>query len=210
MTDETSADRAAHEPDLNLLAAHRDGRLGPEESADLVAHLAECRTCRQTAALMARALSAESARRSVLPVTTGWLAIAATLVLASIVGIRISRDRSSPVLEPEPAPRPSAPSAAPPSSETSAPAMAPAAEPPDVKRGGERKVAGKTFRLVLGEWVDRSYDPTAALPVVQVSDPEARRKLLAEQPQLVPYLGLGNRVLVVLDGTVYRFGPPSS
>ena len=209
MKDETSADRAAHEPDLNLLAAHFDGRLSTREGESLAAHLAGCRDCRATAALMSRALSHDSARRPGTPVV-GWLALAAALVLASIVGIRIAREPSFRVPAPEPGPAPAAPAENPsPPSAANVPAATPAAAPRDVKRGGERRVAGKTFHLVAGEWVDRSFDPTSALPIVEVADSEARNAVLARRPDLAPYAGLGDRVLVVLDGTVYRFGPVS-
>jgi hypothetical protein len=57
--------------------------------------------------------------------------------------------------------------------------------------------------------VDRSFDATSGLPIVDVSDPAARAGLLAERPALLPYVRLGDRVLVVFDGTVYRFGPPA-
>ncbi len=207
MKDETSADHAAHEPDLNLLAAHFEGALSSRESADLAAHLAACRACRTTAALMSRAFPRDSVRRPGTPVV-GWLALAATLVLATIVGIRIAREPSLRVPAPEPGPVPTAPAEnpSPPAAASAAPA-APAVEPRDVKRGGDRRVAGKAFRLVAGEWVDRSFDPTSALPIVEVPDPQSRDAVLAEQPNLAPYVGLGDRVLVVFHGTVYRFGP---
>jgi Ca-activated chloride channel family protein len=66
-------------------------------------------------------------------------------------------------------------------------------------------VAGKTFRLVFGEWIDADFDGSALLPEVSVSTPEERSALLARIPALVPYAALGERVLVVHDGTVYRF-----
>jgi hypothetical protein len=39
-----------------------------------------------------------------------------------------------------------------------------------------------------------------------VSTPEERSALLARIPALVPYAALGERVRVVYEGTVYRFG----
>jgi len=212
VTDQTRAD-TAHEPDLNLLAAHADGRLDAGESAKLVAHLGECRPCRETAALMARGLGDETTRRAALPSAAGWLALAATLLLATIVGIRVSRVGPSPAPPPVRAPEPSQRSAAaeaPPAAETTAPPAPPVepAEPPDVRRGGnERKVSGKTFRLVAGEWIDSAYDATAGLPVVEAAGAAARRQLSASHPALAPYLAVGDRVLVVLDGTVYRALP---
>jgi hypothetical protein len=210
--DSTPPTRPRHEPDANLLAAHAEGRLGREESDALVVHLADCAACRETAALMARALGgAPAGRRPPIPAAAGWLALAATLVLATIVGTRIRRERPSLAPSIEPPPSPAAPaSAVPEAPATTAPAPPPAAPPPDVRRGGgERHVAGKTFRLVAGEWVDAAYDATAGLPVVEVSDAAARAKVLREHPELSPCAAQGRRVLVVLGGTVYRFDAPA-
>jgi hypothetical protein len=71
-------------------------------------------------------------------------------------------------------------------------------------------VAGKTFRLVFGEWVDADFDSAALLPELSVSTPEERSALLARIPALAPYAALGERVRVVHEGAVYRFGldPP--
>jgi len=76
-----------------------------------------------------------------------------------------------------------------------------------VTRGGGRRVAGKTFRLAAGEWVDASFDPAAGLPISDVNGPDQRSSLLARLPALAPYAALGERVLVVFEGTVYRFRP---
>jgi hypothetical protein len=79
-----------------------------------------------------------------------------------------------------------------------------------VLRGVQRRIAGKSFRLVFGEWIDLEFDPAAALPIVDVKTPDDRADVLARAPDLAPYLDLGERVLVVHQGTVYRFGarPP--
>jgi hypothetical protein len=79
-----------------------------------------------------------------------------------------------------------------------------------VLRGALRRIAGKTFRLVFGEWIDVEFDPAAALPSLDVKTSEERAALLARIPALAPYAALGERVLVVHQGTVYRFGarPP--
>jgi hypothetical protein len=65
-------------------------------------------------------------------------------------------------------------------------------------------VAGKSFRLVAGEWVDESYDRYALLPERAIGSAEERARVIAEVPALQPYIPLG-RVTVVHDGRVYRF-----
>lgn len=211
MSEDSKRPGPDHQPDLNALAAQAEGRLGPAESEALLDHLSGCSACRDTAALMARALAADpSAARRRIPSAARWLALAATLVLATIVGLRVTRERP----ETTPAPAPPATSVPPASPvpgaapEVSPAAAATAPAPPDRKRGGsDRKIAGKTFRLVAGEWVDAAYEPAAGLPAVEASGLQARRRLLEEHPALMPYLTAGDRVLVVLDGRVYRVSP---
>jgi hypothetical protein len=43
--------------------------------------------------------------------------------------------------------------------------------------------------------------------VVEVEGPAQRELILARLPRLVPYLALGDRVVVVFEGTVYRSRP---
>jgi hypothetical protein len=203
VTNDTLDTTGPHEPDLNRLAALAEGALDAVAAEQLRSHLSDCRPCRETAALMARALTGETPRRRSLPPAAGWLALAATLVLATVVGVKVSRVETIPV--PAAAPSP-APVVAPPVEAT--PLPAPLAVAPEVKRGGgERTIGGKTFRLVAGEWIDSAYDATAGLAIVEATGPEARRQLLTEHPALAPYLALGDRMLVVLDGTVYRLTP---
>lgn len=206
MTEDRGRGSGAHEPDTNALAAHFEGRLDPTGTERLVSHLAECRSCRETSALMARALKRETLAAVRRPAAARWLALAAALVLATIVGIRVSRENAHSGREAEPVPTPAR-------AEATAPAMEPSPPPaaavlPEVKRGSpDRTIAGKTFRLVAGEWIDTSYDATQALPVVEIAGPQARRSLLTDHPALAPYLAPGGRVLVVLEGTVYRVSP---
>jgi hypothetical protein len=75
------------------------------------------------------------------------------------------------------------------------------------KRGAGRIVGGKTFHLTAGEWVDSALDPAAAMQTVVVQGSEQRSALLARIPELAPFTDLGDRVVVVWDGTVYRFEP---
>jgi anti-sigma factor RsiW len=176
--------------DLNLLAAHVEDRLDDEERARLTTHLAGCAECRETLALLARA----GAEARLLPPIRGrfgrlprrvWLPLAASLfVAAALVGplyLRLPQEGPPPL-----------------------------DERLLLKRGGERQAAGKTFRLVAGEWIDAAFDPGQALPTVVVSGADERASLLSRRPGLAPYAALGERVLVVFEGTVYRFTPPEA
>ena len=201
-----------HDPeqhDLNLLAAYAEGRLGSEERRRVEQHLTECFSCRATLSTWSRALP-EPARRpmTALPV---WLGAAAAVLLAAWLGTRVASTQPGSIdLRPSPA---SAPPVLPtqvgtgPSRDRPPAAAAPEQEPLQTKRGGEKRVGDKTFQLVAGEWVDGSFDPLAALPVVEASGASQRRSLLERQPALAPYARLGDHVTVVLGGTVYRFLP---
>jgi hypothetical protein len=68
-------------------------------------------------------------------------------------------------------------------------------------------VAGKTFRMAAGEWVDAAFDPTLGMQTVTIRGSEARSDLLIRIPGLAPFTELGDRVVVVWEGTVYRFEP---
>lgn len=212
--------------DTNLLAAHFDGRLGEQESAQILAHAAECAECRATLAGFARA-SAAGVDRAVgrslawrrFPRPVVWLPIAAMVAIGTVTGVvtlrlnrsdpasTASKSAPAPVVpiatDPKPAvdPIPTAPA-------PSAPGRAPSADGPLLpKRGVERAVGGKRFRFEAGEWIDTSYDRLALLPVIDARTPEERASLLERIPGLRPYAALGGRVVVVHDGIVYRIGP---
>ena len=207
--------------DINLLAAHLEDRLDEQEKKGLLEHLAVCPECRATLAMLAREADllprpvgvgpASRVSRWPLPVRV-WLPLAATLVVAVAALTRLGGwappDEGHMAV---PSPKANA-SPTPPAS--SAPAGDRGARPREARvpilRGAERKVAGKTFRLVFGEWIDTEFDPAAALPSVDVKTSEESSALLARIPALAPYAALGERVLVVHQGTVYRFGtrPP--
>ena len=205
--------------DINLLAAYLEDRLAEQEKKGLVEHLAVCPECRATLAMLARgadllprpvaAGSASRVSRWPLPVRV-WLPLAATVVLAVAALTRFPSPKA--VVPGEAMGRPASPSPTPPAS--SPPAGDRGARPREARvpilRGAEREVAGKTFRLVFGEWIDTEFDPAAALPSVDVKTSEESSALLARIPALAPYAALGERVLVVHQGTVYRFGtrPP--
>lgn len=202
----------SHEPDLNRLAALAEGRLTAEERETVLSHLSECRTCRDIVGRVAgRELQARPAATR-WPSPAVWLPIAASLAVA-VVGTLLLRtpDGGSPpsnpgsgsdrTLPPD-APVP-APDVAPPSPPT------PGVSAPDDllrRRSGARQVGTKTFQLVAGEWIDSAYDPGALLPVVDVPTADARRDLLSRIPALAPYAAIADRVTVVHEGTVYRFG----
>jgi anti-sigma factor RsiW len=212
------------EPDLNAVAAYAEGRLAPAERLSVEGHLASCAECRGTAALYVRAQGGEGGRRGVSPALR-WLAAAAGLLLATVVGLRVAwLNQSSAPLKASPTPPAPAGSAArpvlpepPPAPREGQPPARPADRPPSepidesllAKRGAAKRVAGKTFRLVVGEWRDSELDPVSELPVVEIRTAEERDALLARLPALTPYAGIGDRVTVVLDGTVYRFLPTS-
>lgn len=146
-----------------------------------------------------------------------WLPIAATIVLGTVAFVLVARRPDAPgtasapvssfsssAQSPTPAPTAS-------STPTSAP-QPPAARsrgvlpvPPVRRSGGTRRVAGKTFRLEAGEWVDAAFDAGALLPEMRLTTAFERRALLARVPALRTYAALGDRVTVLHRGTVYRF-----
>jgi hypothetical protein len=213
--------------DLNLLAAYMEDRLDPSERARFVSHLASCNECRSTLAVYAR--GARSAPElfdagngpAWFRQTRVWLPAAATVLLTTAIvgGLRIARPpEAAPPAASSSAPAPrSGAAASPPASAGSDRSAAfrsgtPAIPAPSAtedllrRRSGERLVAGKTLRLVAGEWIDVAYDPLAALPEVDVRTPADRKALLDRLPALRPFAVLGPRVVVVHEGTVYRFG----
>jgi hypothetical protein len=213
--------------DLNLVAAFVEDRLDDTERQQFVAHLAGCAECRATLAAYARAAGSAQPAHAVAAVTPsswrGWMPIAATLAIVTIGGLVavVNRDTSAPPPAvdsnpPRPQPPPvEPPGAAPaptpagagrgPASAPSEPASPPATPP--LRRGSDRVVGGKTFTLVAGDWIDRGYDRLALLPVVDAPTPSDRETLLTRIPALKPFASIGPRVLVVHEGTVYRFGP---
>jgi anti-sigma factor RsiW len=201
--------------DLNALAAFIEQRLPVDERLAVTSHLADCAECRATVATYARAATTSSTSR--IPV---WMPAAAALILVTTVGLLVWQSESPLVRDAKPPVTRSGADVVlpePPSPDTPVP-MARSAEPPStqtpqsipnlsLRRGGQRVVEGKTFRLVAGEWIDTAYDPLAALPIREAVGPDARRSLLTAVPALAKYVDLGPKVLVVYEGTVYRFTP---
>jgi hypothetical protein len=68
-----------------------------------------------------------------------------------------------------------------------------------------RRVAGKTFYLVNGVWTDSEFKAEAKLPETAVKfGSEEYFALVKQHSQLGTYFALGDQVLVVFDGRVYR------
>lgn len=75
----------------------------------------------------------------------------------------------------------------------------------DAKDTTLRRVAGKTFYLRDEVWTDSEFSADAKLPEVTLQfASEAYFKLLNEQPKLAEAFALGQRVVVVWQGKVYR------
>ncbi|MBD0325127.1 MAG: VWA domain-containing protein, partial [Pyrinomonadaceae bacterium] len=68
-----------------------------------------------------------------------------------------------------------------------------------------RSVGGKTFYLRDDVWVDAEFKMEARLPETKLEfGSEAYFALLKREPRLAEFFALGERVVVVLDGRVYR------
>jgi hypothetical protein len=191
-------------PDLNALAAFVDGNLDPRDRASVVAHLADCRQCRDVVATLAPAHTAPAAWWGAL------VPIAASLAVAAIgAGVYLHiHDRQS-IGPPATAPTLERPATPPVSTEPVPGTAAPPATPPRVPRdrtraAGTTSIAGKTFRLIAGEWIDSAYREDDFLPVIEIP----LREDLNARPALRPFATLGSRFTVVLDGTVYRISIP--
>src|SRR5262249_9175597 len=68
-----------------------------------------------------------------------------------------------------------------------------------------RRVAGKTFYLRDGVWTDSEFKAEAKLPVVTLKFAgDAYFDLIGQEPKLAECFALGQRVVVVWKGKVYR------
>jgi hypothetical protein len=68
-----------------------------------------------------------------------------------------------------------------------------------------RKVADKTFYLLEGVWMDADFKPEAKLPeTALVFGSDAYFDLLKRERKLADFFALGERVVVVYKGRVYR------
>jgi hypothetical protein len=68
-----------------------------------------------------------------------------------------------------------------------------------------RRAAGKTFYLFDGVWTDSEFKADSKLPeTVTKFGSEEYFALLKQYPKLGSYFALGERVVVVFEGRVYR------
>jgi hypothetical protein len=68
-----------------------------------------------------------------------------------------------------------------------------------------KRAASKTFYLRDGAWNDADFKPEAKLPETTVTfGSEAYFELLKQKPKLAEYFALGERIVVVFEGRVYR------
>jgi len=73
-----------------------------------------------------------------------------------------------------------------------------------------RQVGDKTFLLNAGAWVDTGFDANTMQAEAVAFGSDAYFKLLAAHPELGPYLALGDRVTVLLDGKAYAITPDAA
>ncbi|MEO7969877.1 MAG: VWA domain-containing protein, partial [bacterium] len=75
----------------------------------------------------------------------------------------------------------------------------------DDQSGSIRTAGGKTFYLRDGVWTDADFKAGTTLPqtVVKFGSDEYFA-LLKQKPRLAAFFSLGEKVLVILDGTIYR------
>jgi len=209
VTRSSLAHSSSDEPNLAALAAFIDQRLSDDERREMAAHLATCGRCRDIVGQLARARAPAASDR--------WkraLPLAASVVLVTAIGgvylvMTPSNQQSSPARAPgvtlagDPV---TAPSVTPPVP-APGPAAVPSTAPEDRPRSvGEKSIAGKTFRIVAGEWIDAAYRAADGLPVVTVSS----RADFNMYPELVAFTALGRRFTVVVNDTVYRVALPQS
>ncbi len=74
-----------------------------------------------------------------------------------------------------------------------------------------RLAGGKTFYLREGVWTDAEYKPGMKLPQTVIKfGSDDYFKLLKQKPKLADYFSLGEQVVVVLDGAIYRVNAASN
>jgi len=75
----------------------------------------------------------------------------------------------------------------------------------DTRTDAVKRVEGKTFYLIEGVWTDSEFKAETRLPeTVLVFGSDEYFELLKKNPKLGSFFSLGERVIVVLDGRVYR------
>ncbi len=73
-----------------------------------------------------------------------------------------------------------------------------------------RRAGGKTFYLVDGVWIDSEFKAESKLAETAVTfGSDEYFALLKQNPKLGSYFSLGERVVVVFEGRVYRVNAPA-
>jgi Ca-activated chloride channel family protein len=75
----------------------------------------------------------------------------------------------------------------------------------DTRKDAVRRVEGKTFYLINGVWTDSEFKAVMGLPeTTLVFGSDEYFTLVKQNPKLANYFSLGERVVVVFEGRVYR------
>ena len=75
----------------------------------------------------------------------------------------------------------------------------------ETRNDAVRRVEGKTFYLIDGVWTDSEFKAGSNLPeTALVFGSDDYFALLKQNPKLGSYFSLGQRVVVVFEGRVYR------
>ena len=75
----------------------------------------------------------------------------------------------------------------------------------DILSSSVRTVSGKTFYLREGVWTDAEFKLEARLPETSMRfGSDDYFALLKQKPRLADFFALGERIVVVLEGRVYR------
>lgn len=78
----------------------------------------------------------------------------------------------------------------------------------DTSSTAVRRVSGKTFYLLNGVWTDAEFKAEARLPETALTfGSDEYFAVLKREPRIAEFFALGERVVVVLDGRVYRVTP---
>jgi hypothetical protein len=75
----------------------------------------------------------------------------------------------------------------------------------DTRTDAVRRVEGKTFYLINGVWTDSEFKADSRLPETTLTfGSDEYFALLKQNPKLGSYFSLGERVVVVFEGRVYK------
>jgi Ca-activated chloride channel family protein len=78
------------------------------------------------------------------------------------------------------------------------------------KSASIRTIGGKTFYLRDGVWTDSEFKAESKLPTTTVKFSSTEYfDLLSKHPELGKYFALGEAVLVVFEGRIYRVENPT-